>query len=554
MLSGLDVVLFVAFLAAVAAVALAGSRDQHDRADYFLAGRNLGGLLVGFSLIASNISTEHFVGMTGTAARIGLAVAVYEWLAAPALVFVAWWLLPRFLRAGLYTIPEFLEYRFDRGSRTILAALMVVFFVLTVLATVLYTGATFLSGVLDLPGWLEGRFGLTPEAAEGLAFQVGLWGIALAAGVYTVIGGLRAVVLSDLLQGAALLLGGTAVAFLALAAIGDGAGIGAGWTRFTAENADRLHVIRPWDDPDVPPHSLMTGLWIPVMFYWGLNQFIVQRTLAAGSLAAGQKGILLAAGIKLFLPFLVVLPGLMAVQLLGADYDATNPDGAYPALLRTLLPSGLLGLMLAAVSGSIMSTFNSGLNSAATVFTLDLWPRLTGEEPQGERAVRIGRWTTLVLAIAACLWAPVIRSFSGVFAYIQEFWGFVSAPTCAVFAAGLLLPRVPAAAARAALVAGPLLYLASRLPTWLWTAEEADAEGGLVAALYAYGSRAFLDHMFLIFLLLFGGLWLWGRLAPLAEPARLPDRAVVDMRPMRGLRAVGGVVLAATAVLLYVWR
>lgn len=554
MLSGLDVVVFVLFLAAVAAVALLGSRHQEDRADYFLAGRKLGGLLVGISLIASNISTEHFVGMTGTATRLGLAVAVYEWLAAPALVFVAWWLLPRFLRAGLYTIPEFLEDRYDRGCRTLLAALMVVFFVLTVLATVLYTGATFLSGVLDLPGWLQHAQGMDAAAADALAFQLGLWGIALCAGVYTVLGGLKAVVLSDLVQGIALLLGGAAVALLALAAIGDGAGIAAGWRSFTATNADQLHVLRPWGDPDIPPHSLFTGLWIPVMFYWGLNQFIVQRTLAAGSLAAGQKGILLAAGIKLLLPFLVVLPGLMAVQLLGDAFDPANRDAAYPALLRLLLPAGALGLMLAAVSGAILSTFNSGLNSAATVFTLDLWPRISGREPEGREAVKVGRWTTLVLALAACLWAPVIRSFEGVFDYIQEFWGFVSAPTCAVFAAGLLFPRVPAAAARAALIAGPLLYLCSRMPTWIWSAEDADAAGGVVAALHAYGSRAFLDHMFLIFVLLTGGLWLWGRLAPLAEPARLPERGSVDLTPMRGVRAAGAAVLAATALLIFAWR
>ncbi len=568
----LDTALLLAFLLVVAVVSMVASRGERTRADYFLAGRKLRWWLVGFSLIASNISTEHFVGMTGDAARKGLAVASYEWLAAPALVLVALWLLPRFLRAGLYTIPEFLEYRYDRACRSILAGLMVVFFVLTVLATVLYSGATFLSAVLDLPGWLaaqgfvDGAAGsggpgsasgeataAAREAADALAFQVGVWGIGIAAGVYTIFGGLKAVVWSDLLQGSALLVGGTVVTLLALAELGDGAGLAAGWSRFTTAQADALHVVRPWDDPDVPSLSLVTGLWIPVLFYWGLNQFITQRTLAAGSLAEGQKGLMLAAGIKLFLPFLVVLPGMMAVTILGDALLDAPADGAYPTLLRHLLPAGLLGLMLAAVAGSIMSTFNSGLNSAATVFTLDLWGVHVAPDMDERRAVRVGRTVTAVLAIAACLWAPVIRSFEGVFAYIQELWGFVSAPTCAVFFVGLLARRVPAGAARAALVVGPLLYLVSRAPNWVWTADEAAAAGGAIAALHAYSSMAFLYHMFVLFLVLVAGMLAWGRVRPLPEPVALPDRAAVDVTPWRGVELAGAVVVAATGVLYAVW-
>ena len=184
----LDFGILGGFLLLVATVSLAASRGERSRADYFLAGRGLSWWLIGFSLIASNISTEHFVGMTGDAAKTGLAVASYEWLAAPALVFVAWWLLPRFLRAGIYTIPELLEYRYDRTTRSILAGLMAVFFVLTVLATVLYSGATFLSGVLDLPGWLVSSYGLDPDVAVSRSFQIGVWGIGIAASIYTVVG------------------------------------------------------------------------------------------------------------------------------------------------------------------------------------------------------------------------------------------------------------------------------------------------------------------------------------------------------------------------------
>jgi SSS family solute:Na+ symporter len=338
----IDFGILIAALAAVAFISIRASKRGESKEQYFLAGRNLTWWLIGFSLIASNISTEHFVGMTGNAARNGLAVASYEWLAVPALVLVAWWLLPIFLRAGIYTIPEFLEQRYDRMTRSILAVLMVVFFVLTVLATVLYGGATFLVGVFDIETLIVEGWGLSPDTAETVAFQLGVWGIGIAAGIYTITGGLTAVVWSDLLQGAALLLGGVLVLVLSLLSLGAGDGMLAGWQNFTNANVDQLHVVRAWNDPEIPSLSLITGLWIPVMFYWGLNQFIVQRTLASGSLAEGQKGIMLAAGIKLFLPFLIVIPGMMAVQILGSDYDAKAADAAYPQLIRHLLPTGIL--------------------------------------------------------------------------------------------------------------------------------------------------------------------------------------------------------------------
>lgn len=548
----IDLLIFILALVAVAVISIVVSRGERTRDQYFMAGRRLTWWLIGFSLIASNISTEHFVGMTGTAAKSGIAVASYEWLAVPALILVAWWLLPTFLRSGISTIPEFLEYRYDRMTRSFLAVLMVVFFVLTVLATVLYGGAIFLASVFDLDVVLESSWGLTPESADSLAFGLCVWGIGVAAGIYTITGGLTAVVWSDLIQGAGLVLGGVLVFVLALSALGEGEGLWAGWCSFTEANADRLHVVRAWNDPDIPSLSLLTGLWIPVLFYWGLNQFIVQRTLASGSLAHGQKGIMLAAAIKLALPFLVVIPGMMAVQVLGESFDASNTDAAYPDLLQELLPSGLLGLMLAAVAGAVLSTFNSGLNSAATVFTLDLWGTHVEPDMDDDRAVRIGRITTAVLAIAACIWAPVILAFDGVFNYIQEIWGFVSAPTCAIFFAGLLLPRVPAVAARSALIVGPLLYLISRMPAWVMDGTVASEAGGLSAALFNYASMSFLYHMFIIFVLLMLMLWVWSRVDG-CEPRPLPQRAHVDMAPMPRLGVVSAVLLVVTGALYVVF-
>ena len=339
-LSALDVITFVGFIAVVVAVSLYASRREQTQEDYFLAGRKLTWGLIGFSLIASNISTEHFVGMAGSAfGRVGLAIASYEWMSAITLVIVAWWLLPKFLKAGIYTMPEFLEYRYDKTTRTIMATYLMALYVVALLATVLYSGARGLDGVFgfsqSLGEWMfdapwEQLAEAQRKSAVLWATIGGAWFIGIVAAVYTIYGGLKAVVWSDLLQGAALLGGGAIVLYMGLkliggGAIGDHGGIVGGslldgWSRFRETNADKLHVILPWNDPDVPWLAVFVGgLWIPNLFYWGLNQFITQRTLGAKSLAEGQKGIFLCCFFKLLIPFIIVMPGIMAFQLFGDD-------------------------------------------------------------------------------------------------------------------------------------------------------------------------------------------------------------------------------------------
>jgi len=269
-LTFVDLFVFVAFLALVVGISLYAGRRENSSEDYFLAGRSLGWGLIGFSLIASNISTEHFVGMAGQAfGRVGLAIASYEWMSAIVLVFVAWWLLPRFLRAGIYTMPEYLEYRYDSAARTTMAAYMLGAYVIVFLATVLYSGAVALNAVFDITAMMRSWFGLEPESAELWANVSGIWLIGIIAGCYTIYGGLKAVVWSDLLQGGALLIGGGIVGVLGLQLLGDGDPL-AGWSSFRAANADKLHVVLPWNDPDVPWLAVFVGgLWIPNTFTGG---------------------------------------------------------------------------------------------------------------------------------------------------------------------------------------------------------------------------------------------------------------------------------------------
>jgi len=571
----LDGVMFVAFIAAVIGVSLYASRKEDSSEDYFLAGRQLSWWLIGFSLIASNISTEHFVGMAGQAfGRVGLAIASYEWMAAVTLVIVAWWLLPKFLRVGIYTMPEFLEYRYDRATRTIMATYLLLAYVIVFLATVLYSGAKGLNGVFDFPQILIDHYGMEQEAAIKWATIAGIWGIGIIAAAYTIYGGLKAVVWSDLLQGGALLLGGAIVLYFGLKLTGggtlvdgggvSGGGIIEGWRRFTEANSDKLHVVLPWNDPDVPWLAVFVGgLWIPNLFYWGLNQFITQRTLGAKSLAEGQKGIFLACFFKLIIPFIIVIPGVMAFQMFGdqvlakagGDLDKAG-ELAYPHMIAKVMPSLLRGVMLAALAGAVMSSFNSGLNSASTIFTIDLYTKYVRKDATPKQQVTIGRIATAGIVIVACIWAPVISSFQGVFRYIQEIWGFISPGIVAAFLVGLLVKRAPSAAGKAALLLGPVLYAACRVPKWIMDAtcdqiESADGTlvtqvpAGFLQWLYAFNSWAFLHHMAVVFIALAIVMALITLARPRTRPIEYPT-SQIDTTVHPQSYVLGSLIIAAT--------
>ncbi len=553
-LTWIDLTVFLAFMGTVMSVSLYAGRKEQSSEDYFLAGRKLTWPLIGFSLIASNISTEHFVGMAGSAfSRIGLAIASYEWMAAVCLVIVALWLLPKFLRAGIYTMPEFLEYKYDTTTRSIMAIYLMLAYVIVLLATVLYSGAVALNAIFDIPAHLAQRFDITIERAEWWANIGAIWLIGIIAGTYTIYGGLKAVVWSDLLQGGALILGGAIVALMGLHMLGDGSIID-GWSSFAAANAEKLHAIKPWNDPDVPWLAVFVGgLWIPNLFYWGLNQFITQRTLGAKNLAEGQKGIMLAAGIKLVIPFIIVIPGIMAFQMY-AD-QISQPDKAYPFLISQILPPQLRGVMFAALCGAVMSTFNSGLNSASTIFTIDIYKKYINPRSTSHHELVIGRISTTVIVIVACMWAPIISKFEGVFAYIQEIWGFITPGIVAVFVTGIFFKRVPPIAAKTALLLSVPLYGFSRFAADIWQNDLlCNRVPGLCKAMSVFHSWAFLHHMGFIFVILVILMLIMAAIKPLKEARTLPEQADFNLTPYRYRYLAGAIIIAVTAVLYMIFR
>lgn len=449
-LNSLDMAVFCFYGIALVLIAWWVSREKagHEKnaEDYFLAGKSLPWWAIGTSLIAANISAEQIIGMSGSGFAIGMAIASYEWMAAITLIIVGKYFLPIFLARGIYTMPQFLETRYDHRVRTIMAIFWLGVYVLVNLTSVLWLGA------------------LAINAITGFDMVYGLIFLATFSIGYSIYGGLKAVALTDVIQVVLLIFGGLLVSYLALDKIAAGQGAWQGFSMMLAEVPEKFDMILDKDNPhyiSLPGISVLVGgMWIMNFSYWGFNQYITQRALAAKSLQEAQKGIAFAAYLKLLMPVIVVVPGIAAAML---TPDLAKPDQAYPEMMK-LVPHGLLGITFAALVAAIASSLGSMSNSISTIFTMDIYKQMINPNASDKQTVMIGRTVALVAMIIAVVVAkPLLGELDQAFQYIQEFTGFFTPGIVVIFLLGFFWKKATATSALAAAISSAVLSLALKL-------------------------------------------------------------------------------------------
>ena len=428
----------LACMALVAVIAWLKTRGEVGSADgYFLAGRGLTGTFIAGSLLLTNLSAEQLIGLNGSAFAHNMSSMAWEVTAGVAMIVMALVFLPRYLKGGFSTLPEFLEKRYDVGVRRLSAVLFLVGYGLITIPSVLYSGALAVLRLFDVPGLLA--------VSHETALLVTIYVIGCVGGVYAIFGGLRAVAVSDTINGVGLLIVGTMVPLFGLHALGQG-DISAGINLLLAAHPEKLNAIGAADDP-TPFGTLFTGMILANLFYWGTNQYVIQRTLAARDLAQGQKGVLLAGFFKLLVPFFMMLPGVIAYHLYNGEL--TTMDLAYPALVADVLPVYLGGFFLAVLLGAVFSSFNSLLNSAATLFCLDIYKPLCKSPPDDKQLIRIAKRASVIIALFSFITAPLLQfAPEGLWQIIRIFTGFYNIPIITLVLFALWNPRVPALAAK----------------------------------------------------------------------------------------------------------
>ena len=445
MLATIDIVIVGVYALSLFFLAQWVSRSSgagKDASDYFLAGKSLPWWAIGASLIAANISAEQIIGMSGSGYAIGLAIASYEWMAAITLILVGKYLLPVFLRAEIYTMPQFLQQRYDHRVRLVMAFFWLGVYVLVNLTSVLWLGA------------------LAINTVAGINLTMALMLLGVFAAGYSLYGGLKAVALTDIIQVVLLVLGGLLIAWILLNKVSDGAGVVTGFGLLMERAPEKFDMILSADSPhymSLPGLSvLIGGMWVMNVSYWGFNQYIIQRALAAKSINEAQKGIAFAAFLKLLMPVIVVLPGI-AVFVLGAEIS--GPDQAYPHAM-TLLPVGIKGLVFAALLAAIVSSLASMTNSISTIFTMDILPSFNNGAASAD-PVRVGRIVALAAMLVAMMTArPLLGNFDQAFQYIQEFTGFFTPGIVVIFMLGIFYAKTTATAALTAAIASAVLSFA----------------------------------------------------------------------------------------------
>lgn len=533
----MQILAFIGFTAFVAIISYYKTRKTEESSSdgYFLGGRSLTAGVIAGSLLLTNLSTEQIVGLNGSAYQSGLSVMVWETLAAIAMVVTAMFLLPRYLKGGLTTVPGFLAKRFDVTTKTLTSVLFLSGYVVVLLPVILYSGSLAISGMFDVPALL----GVTHEQSIWIC----VWGIGIIGSIYAVFGGLKAVAVSDSINAIGLLIGGILIPIFGLMMIGDGS-VMDGLSTLTAENPGKFKSMGGPSDP-VPFYTIFTGMMLVQLFYWGTNQQIIQRALGAKDLKEGQKGLLLASFIKILGPIIVVLPGLIAFHLFEGNLESA--DSAYPMLVKKVLPSAWVGFFAAVLFGAILSSFNSVLNSSVTLFGIDVYKQHINKNAEEKTVVKYGKTFGVALAIASMFIAPLIAKAGSLFDYLQEINGIYSIPILSIIVVGYLTKRVPAIAAKIGLVSGCILYIISQFfmqPYFVNKSLEAAKVSGITddAALALIEAEAyphFLDVMAILFALNVIIMLIIGKLKPRSEDYLQEYTKQVDITPWKYTKQTG---------------
>lgn len=448
MTTAISFIVFTAFVAAYVWYRL--HKEKLDTQDgYFLGGRSLTGVVIAGSLILTNISTEHLIGMNGSSYKNGFVIIAWEVTSAIALIIAAVYFVPKYLNMGLTTIPQYLEIRYDSATRSLVAMFLIISFVVTLLPIVLYTGAINLESIFNISELLD------VDKAEGLWFTI--IAIGVVGSIYAIFGGLKAVALSDTINGYGLLIGGIMVPLLALISIGGGNPLTG--LEMVFEHAPKKFNVVGAKDSVLPFGTLFTGLIINQLYFWCMNQAIIQRALGAKNLIEAQKGLLYAGVLKILIPIIIVLPGVIGYYYFGDSlYDAQ--DTVYPELVKKVLPLSFTGFFAAVVMGAVLSTFNSVLNSAATIFSVDVYKRHINKNSSDREMVVTGKLTSSILAVSAIVAAPFVANApDGLYQLLQQLNGIFFIPIASIMLAGFFTKTISATGAKAGLFVGLAFYI-----------------------------------------------------------------------------------------------
>ena len=514
------------FMGLVAWISYQKSKGSlNDKDGYFLAGRGLTGVFIAGSMVLTNLSAEQLIGLNGSAYGFNMSAMAWEVTAGIATIIMATFFLPRYLTGAFTTLPGFLENRFDTRVRQYTAILFMVGYGLVTIPSILYSGSVAVLRLFDIPTLLNLTYS---QSLIVTVLAVGTIG-----GLYAVLGGLKAVVVSDTINGIGLLIIGLLIPTLGLIALGKGSFV-EGLTIVSTTNTHKLNAIGGEADP-VPFGTIFTGMIFANLFYWGTNQYVIQRTLGAQSLAEGQKGVLLSGYFKLLVPFMMMIPGVIAYHMY-AETGQTLPtiDLAYPQLVKDLLPVYLSGFFLAVLLGAVFSSFNSLLNSAATLFTLDLYQPLTGKNLTDAQLIKVAKVASIVIAIFSFVTAPLLQfAADGLWQIIRIFTGFYNIPIIAIVIVGLLTKKVPARAAKVVIIFHVIAYALLKFVLEI--------------------NLNFIHIYAILFFIEVGIMLTIGNIAPQqGEPKALP-KPLIDMQPWRYAWSVSATLVSCIIIIYLVF-